>query len=92
MTPKIRSRIRSAIRKIWWMYSDSRKEALKRTKLARGFGWQCEKCRVPTKKPEVDHIEPVGSGSWDGIIERMFCEADGLMVLCKECHKAKGNK
>jgi len=47
---------------------------------------------VPTKKPEVDHIEPVGSGSWDGIIERMFCEADGLMVLCKECHKAKGNK
>jgi len=74
------------------MYSDSRKEALKRTKLGRGFGWQCEKCKVPTKKPEVDHIEPVGSGSWDGIIERMFCEADGLMVLCKECHKAKEKK
>jgi hypothetical protein len=74
------------------MYSDARKEALKRCKLARGFGWQCEQCKTPTRKPEVDHIEPVGSGSWDGIIERMFCEASGLKVLCKECHKAKGRK
>jgi hypothetical protein len=39
----------------------------------------------------VDHIDPVvpvtGWDSWDGVIERMFCEEDGLQVLCKACHK-----
>lgn len=39
----------------------------------------------------VDHITPVvpvtGWDSWDGVIERMFCEEDGLQVLCKTCHK-----
>jgi len=42
----------------------------------------------------VDHINPVidphkGFTSWDEVIDRMFCEADGLQVLCHECHKAK---
>jgi hypothetical protein len=41
----------------------------------------------------VDHITPVigeeGFVSWDQVIERMFCEADGLQVLCRECHQAK---
>lgn len=43
---------------------------------------------------QVDHIEPVidpvdGFLSWDETIARMFCEADGLQVLCKECHDKK---
>lgn len=40
----------------------------------------------------VDHIIPVGGptqGGWDGVIERLFCEAEGLQVLCKECHDLK---
>jgi hypothetical protein len=42
----------------------------------------------------VDHIDPIidpskGFISWDSVIERMFCEADGLQVLCHECHKQK---
>jgi hypothetical protein len=41
----------------------------------------------------VDHIEPVGgretSGGWDGVIERLYCEIDGLQVLCKACHDLK---
>jgi len=42
----------------------------------------------------VDHINPVidpavGFVSWDSLIDRLFCEADGLQVLCAECHKAK---
>jgi hypothetical protein len=42
----------------------------------------------------VDHILPVidpavGFVSWDEVIERMFCEANGLQVLCKDCHDAK---
>ena len=39
----------------------------------------------------VDHIVPVvdpakGFESWDVLIERLFCEADGLQVLCSSCH------
>lgn len=46
-------------------------------------------------KPQyaVDHIKPVrpveGFDSWDGIINRMYCEKDNLQVLCKECHEKK---
>jgi hypothetical protein len=44
----------------------------------------------------VDHIHPVidpkkGWKSWDETIKRMFCEVEGLQVLCKECHKEKTN-
>lgn len=39
----------------------------------------------------VDHIIPImdGSVTWDDVIKRMFCEEDGLQVLCKECHDKK---
>ena len=39
----------------------------------------------------VDHINPVidpytGFKNWDDTIKRMFCEAEGLQVLCTSCH------
>lgn len=42
----------------------------------------------------VDHIHPVvdpavGFVSWDEYIERMFCEEEGLQVLCNQCHEIK---
>jgi len=42
----------------------------------------------------VDHIQPVvdpvvGFVDWNTFIKRLFCEADGFQVLCKECHDAK---
>lgn len=42
----------------------------------------------------VDHIEPViepikGFTTWDEVIDRMFCEEEGLQVLCKSCHDKK---
>jgi len=42
----------------------------------------------------VDHIEPVidpakGHTTWDEVINRMFCEEDGLQVMCHECHTIK---
>ena len=45
----------------------------------------------------VDHIDPiidpaVGFTTWDECIQRMFCEADNLQVLCKECHDTKSEK
>ena len=46
------------------------------------------------KNVHVDHIEPivdpsVGFVSYDVLIERMFCEAPNLQVLCSECHTIK---
>lgn len=46
------------------------------------------------KNVHVDHIEPiidpdVGFTSYDDMIERMFCEAPNLQVLCTSCHDAK---
>lgn len=42
----------------------------------------------------VDHIVPVidpvkGFTSWDEVIARMFCEEDGLQLLCRDCHDRK---
>lgn len=53
----------------------------------------CAACKgaFPLKEVEVNHIVPViplsGFDSWDGTIKRMFCEKEGLEVLCKPCHK-----
>ncbi len=59
--------------------------------------FECEKCELPTKKIEIDHIEPVGPAprdydGWDRYIRRMFVEADQLMGLCKPCHLEKSRK
>lgn len=45
----------------------------------------------------VDHVVPivdpeVGFTTWDECIERMFCEVEGLQVLCHDCHKLKSNE
>lgn len=59
-------------------------------RLAKHF--KCCKCtqEYPQKEVEVNHILPVvplsGFDSWDGVIERLFCEKDGLEVVCKPCH------
>lgn len=55
--------------------------------------FKCNRCKdeFPQKQVEVNHKVPVvpveGFSSWDEIIKRMFCEKDGLEVLCKPCHK-----
>ena len=43
---------------------------------------------------EVDHIDPVVSiegnaYDWNIYIKRLFCDADGYQILCKECHAIK---
>jgi len=53
----------------------------------------CATCKgeFPLKQVEVNHINPVipttGFKSWDDTIERLFCEKEGLEVVCKPCHK-----
>jgi 5-methylcytosine-specific restriction endonuclease McrA len=59
----------------------------------------CAECEqlVPETSAVVDHIKPVvdpnvGFTTWDDFIERLFCEADNLQVLCKVCHDEKTAK
>lgn len=53
---------------------------------------RCQHCRklFPQNAVQADHITPVvgpkGFTTWDEYIERLYCEADGFQILCKECH------
>ena len=53
----------------------------------------CAACReaFPAKEVQVNHKIPVvpvtGFDNWDGVISRLFCEAEHLEVLCIPCHK-----
>mgnify|MGYP000876505798 FL=1 len=55
--------------------------------------YECNRCKgfFPLKDVEVNHIIPVvpisGFDNWDGVIQRLFCEAEGMETLCKPCHK-----
>jgi hypothetical protein len=54
--------------------------------------FQCERCEgwFARKDVEVDHIEPCGSlksfTDLSVFADRLFCESNGLRVLCSECH------
>ena len=47
----------------------------------------------PRKEVQVDHLEEVGSlrsfEDLPGFCSRLFCEEEGLAILCKGCHEAK---
>lgn len=55
--------------------------------------YTCAKCQDDyiAKDVQVNHISPVipvtGFDSWNGVIERIFCEKEGLEVVCIPCHK-----
>lgn len=57
--------------------------------------YKCASCGKWKKRRDVqaDHIKPCGSlkefKDLPVFCERLFCEVDGLQVLCKECHKTK---
>ena len=55
--------------------------------------YPCATCGgwYPAKEVQVDHVEPCGTltayADLPGFVERLFCEADRLRVVCRECHK-----
>ena len=58
--------------------------------------YSCSNCDeyFMKKDVQVDHTVPVispekGFETWDIFVERLFCGADNLAVLCKPCHKVK---
>lgn len=56
------------------------------------YEYECAICKDFFKESdvEVDHILPVGSlksySDLPQFVERLFCEEEGLRVLCKPCH------
>ncbi len=62
------------------------------------YEYKCNECKIyyPNKQIQVDHLKPVGPltdlSQLVGYVERLFCEASGLQVLCKTCHQKKTTK
>lgn len=93
--------IRSALRQkstrwppIYDVLEEARRPSKSKNKRLK-WEYQCAKCKKwwPQKEVSVDHIIPTGSlKSFDdipGFVERLFCEKDGLQVLCDGCHNVK---
>jgi 5-methylcytosine-specific restriction endonuclease McrA len=57
--------------------------------------FQCNSCKnyFSDKEVSVDHVIPAGSlNSFEdlpGFVQRLFCEEEGLQVLCNNCHDNK---
>ncbi len=71
-----------------------RTEAVNKARVTYGK-YKCANCEKAFDRLaiQVDHIHPVvpitGFDNWDGYIHRLFCDAEGLQILCKPCHKQK---
>lgn len=94
--------IRAALRQKsrWWKPVKDTKDASRRpykgTNKRLKWEYQCAKCKkwFQEKEIEVDHKIEAGSlrngDDVKGFIERLFCEKDGLQILCKaDCHREK---
>lgn len=100
MASFIKGGLRTLSRK-WPQKYEAIKNALVGRKLDPATGklsnrYRCAGCAKIFKLADVqvDHIDPVvsiedGFIDWNEYISRMFCEADGLQVLCSACHSTK---
>ena len=93
--------IRSALRNAFNKYPPKyqvKKAAQRKKKGHKRYEYNCADCKrwFPNSAIQVDHIEPAGSlkkfSDLPGFAERLFCEPDGLQVLCKGCHQIKTNR
>ena len=87
------SYIRSALRRAFQRYPNKYK-ALANSKASKGR-YACAAClkEFRTRDVSVDHVVPCGSlKEFDDVgefVSRLFCDAEGLQVLCHECHYIK---
>lgn len=57
--------------------------------------YECNEChqQFPATSVVVDHRQPVvpvtGFTNWHDVVIRMYCDKEGLQVLCKVCHLEK---
>lgn len=93
--------IRSALRQKsrWWKPVTICKNKARRPYFGpnkrQKFEYQCAECQgwFAEKHINVDHKIPAGSlnsgADLASFVERLFCEADNLQVLCETCHNRK---
>ena len=96
----IRSGLRQKSR--WWKPITEcklkAKRAYKGPNKRQRFEYQCNTCKLwfAEKHINVDHIHPAGSlncaQDLPGFVERLFVEAEGLQILCSNCHDKKTAK
>ena len=85
--------IRSGLRNLWLKWPP-RYYVKAAAKVAYGTylceGYETEPHEVRAKEVQIDHREPVGEVyDWNVVIEKLFCPASNLQVLCKSCHNKK---
>lgn len=100
-TARYFSFIRSALRRAWTKYPvkyavlDKAKQPYTGTDKRTKWVYTCASCNSTFKATEVnvDHITPAGTlrdySDLPEFVKNLFCEADNLQVLCKECHDVK---
>lgn len=83
----VKTKLRSA--SLLW---PARAEAIKAARAERGK-YKCAECRELFIRSQIqlDHINPVvdpktGWTTFDDFINRLFCDAEGFRVLCRQCH------
>lgn len=93
--------LRSALRRAWIRWPSRGEAMLRDRKEYHGVNkrqkwtYQCNICKewFAQKEIVIDHIKPCGSllnqADIGGFVERLFCIADQLQVLCPSCHKIK---
>ena len=93
--------IRSALRQKsrWWKPASEAKTRARRAYKGKNkrqkWEYKCVECTKYFKGTEVnvDHIVPAGTlktySDLPGFVERLFCEVEGLQVLCTKCHDIK---
>jgi 5-methylcytosine-specific restriction endonuclease McrA len=94
LTPSEYKYILNYINQVWgW---NQHRKAAKLRAVVGPFDFRCEACNkqpLPRKGVEIDHIQPVvnpaGWDGWDNLIKRKFVSAEGLQVLCRDCHTKK---
>lgn len=93
MTDDIKRFVIAALRRASYRWP-ARTEAMTAARVERGV-YMCNCCNglFGRKEIQVDHIVPIvpveGWDSWEGFINRLYCEPSGLQILDKSCHKSK---
>ena len=105
-TAKFWGYLSSDFRKRWMMFPE-RKKALINARVGKlrnkktghlAFHLECAECKglFVEKEVDVDHIIDAGSlkcfDDLPVLVERLFCKAEDLKILCKSCHKKKTAK
>jgi 5-methylcytosine-specific restriction endonuclease McrA len=91
----LQTKITTALRRVW-RFSPNRLDAIKRAKLSPKLV-HCAHCKevFNEKLCCVDHKIPCVSSNfvdWNTFIANLFCDCDGLQILCEKCHNIKTKK